>query len=716
MDLNDLIIDNNADLARYTVLGEQLPIFPVNGNINDKRYKAPLTRNGFKDASTDDVRILTWWEQYPTAMLGLATGQCSGVYVIDVDVKNIDGFKSLEELQAELGQLPETFTVKTISGGMHLCYKTSEPIEIPCSANPKTGIDFRGDGGYIVYAESENSEGKRYEIVKNLPMADLPLNYVEFFQKKQKKEEAELNNGVIAEGGRNVVLTSLVGTFLGKGVTGEQLLKLAHIMNKEICKPPLPDWEVDTIVESIGKRDRGYAHNAIGNGHRFANRHSENVKCVNGKGNTKTWYIWNGIKWVEDELAVTSEYAKDIALDLQVEAENLPNDTDENIVKSLYGLAKKTQDNPHKTLTMACSDPQIAISKSAFDTHDFILPCLNGIIDLNTGEFLEHDPKLFYTKVANASFDLNASSSEWEKYIKFFTNNNPEIEAFLARVYGGIGLIGDNPEQKAIFLLGKAKNGKSTMNDIMQGILIDYSDILRTEVLASRGTKDFRHDVADLKDARFIPTNEMPQNSKINSALFKSITGGDTNKGRQNYQDSTKFKVKGLISMTSNWEPQLDDGDEGIERRVIVYRNDTQVVKKDGDLSKKILANPDAVLLWLYKGRMDYLECVKKYNDGLIADSLDTPQSIIDMTEGYLNRRNSFRAFLIDECEITKEPKDRIQASDFYNKYYMYVMSKEYNPKDMIGEKTLFEILANNFAKVESNGKSFYQGVKFKEK
>jgi len=716
--LDDLIIKNNAELAKWTNTCDQLPIFPVCGEITNKRYKAPLTQNGFKDASLEDVRILTWWEQNPTAMLGLATGQKSGIVAIDVDVKNVNGLISLSKLQEELGVLPQTFTVKTITGGLHICFKAPQDIEIPCSANQNTGIDFRGDGGYIVYAGSENSEGQAYEVIDKSPMVELPQEYIEFFQAKQKTKNEntiQLSDGIIAEGGRNTSLTSLVGTLLGKGVTGDKLQKAAHALNREICHPPLPDWEVDTIYESIGSRDRGYNHSPIGNGLRFADRHSNNVKCIN-KGNSKIWMIWNEAKWGEDELAVTSEYAKAIAIDLQAEAEKLPDTVNENIRNSLYALAKKTQETPHKTLAMACSDPKIAISKSAFDTHDFILPCRDGVINLNTGEFSEHDPKLLYTKIANASFDLSAQCNEWEKFIKFFTNNDPEIEAFLARIYGGLGLVGDNPEQKAIFLLGRAKNGKSTMNDIMQGILEDYSDVLRTEVLASRSTKDFRHDVADLINARFIAVNEMPQNARINAALFKAITGGDTNKGRQNYERSEKFKVKGFISMTSNWEPQLDDGDEGIERRVIVYRNDTQVVKKDGELAKKILANPDAVLLWLYKGRMDYLECVKKYNDGLLLDSLNTPHSIIDMTEGYLNRRNSFRAFLIDECNVTNNSKDRIQASEFYNKYHMYVMGKEFNPRDMIGEKTFYEILANNFSKIESNGKSYYQGIKFKDK
>ena len=254
--IEDLIIKNNYEGAICAGVYEGLPIFPVESDTLSKRYKAPLTRAGFKDASSIPEQIEQWWTQNPNAMVGLATGQKSGIVAIDVDIKKVDGISSLKDLEEKLGKLPETFTVKTITGGLHLCFKAPEDREIPCSANGKTGIDFRGDGGYIVYADSENSEGKRYEIIKPLPMAELPQSYIEFFQTKQAKETAELKDGLIPEGGRNDGLTSLVGTFLNKGVTGGHLYKLAHMMNQQICSPPLPDWEVDNIVESIGKRDR----------------------------------------------------------------------------------------------------------------------------------------------------------------------------------------------------------------------------------------------------------------------------------------------------------------------------------------------------------------------------------------------------------------------------------------------------------------------------
>jgi len=713
MDLNDLIINNNADLARYTALGEQLPIFPVNGDINDKRYKAPLTRNGFKDASTDDVRILTWWEQHPTAMLGLTTGSASGIAVVDIDLKgDINGFESVKNLEKELGELPGTFETRTPSGGAHKYFKIPDGVSIPCTQNQKLALDLRADSGYVIYAESKNTDGQEYAITKQLPMAELPKNWIEFFQSGKAKNDATLTDGNIAEGGRNVALTSLVGTFLGKGVTGEKLLKLTHMMNKEMCKPPLADWEVDIIVESIGKRDRGYAHNAIGNGHRFADRHAENVKCVNGKGNSKTWYLWDETKWIEDTLAVTNELCKNIAIDLEVEAENLPKGTDEKIVKSLYGLAKKTQDNPHKILTMACSDPRIAVKREDLDNHDHLAPCLNGVIDLNTGEFFNHKPELLYTKQFKANFNPDAVNPLWNDFIKFLTNGDKEIEAFFARLFGGLALIGGNPEQIMLLILGKGSNGKTTLNEIFRFIMADYSDTLRKEVLCSKSQKDYRHDLADLKSARFITVTEPMQNFEINGAFVKEITGSDTIKGRQNYESSETFQCKGLISLASNWEPSLYNGDEGLERRFIVYRHNAVISanEKDPNLVKKICAEPDGVLAWLYRGRMDYLKNVKLQEQGKLENALNPPQIIKDMTEDFINRQDPFKAFIQSECIEGLDFK--IQAEPFFNAFATYcLMSGEKHPT----QKRFYEIASNKYNKTTINGCVHYIGVKLKK-
>src|SRR5712692_5894092 len=79
------------------------PIFPLYGKI-------PLKNShGHRDATTDLDQIEQWWSQHPTANIGLATGEVSGVLVVDMDPRH-GGYESYKRLQAEHEPFPQTRT------------------------------------------------------------------------------------------------------------------------------------------------------------------------------------------------------------------------------------------------------------------------------------------------------------------------------------------------------------------------------------------------------------------------------------------------------------------------------------------------------------------------------------------------------------------------------------------------------------------------------
>ncbi|MGZ6280138.1 MAG: bifunctional DNA primase/polymerase [Ktedonobacteraceae bacterium] len=55
------------------------PVFPLHNKIPFKDSQ------GYKDATTDEQQIQKWWTLHPTANIGLATGEKSGVIVLDID-------------------------------------------------------------------------------------------------------------------------------------------------------------------------------------------------------------------------------------------------------------------------------------------------------------------------------------------------------------------------------------------------------------------------------------------------------------------------------------------------------------------------------------------------------------------------------------------------------------------------------------------------------
>ena len=124
--------------------------------------KHPRTPNGVKDATIDRKTIKAWWNRWPDANIGIATGRVSDIFVLDVD--GGVGKASLKELKAKHGRLPKTVTVKT-GRGRHLYFRRDGARVGNSVGKVGKGIDVRGDGGYIVAAGSVHVSGANYRFV-----------------------------------------------------------------------------------------------------------------------------------------------------------------------------------------------------------------------------------------------------------------------------------------------------------------------------------------------------------------------------------------------------------------------------------------------------------------------------------------------------------------------------------------------------------------------
>src|SRR5262249_21150457 len=80
--------------------------------------KLPLIPAWQKVASDDADIIAAWHERWPKANIGVATGDASGVAVLDLDVKDKrSGFDDLEALTKAGKALPPCPVALTPSGG-----------------------------------------------------------------------------------------------------------------------------------------------------------------------------------------------------------------------------------------------------------------------------------------------------------------------------------------------------------------------------------------------------------------------------------------------------------------------------------------------------------------------------------------------------------------------------------------------------------------------
>jgi putative DNA primase/helicase len=84
-------------------------------------------------------------------------------------------------------------------------------------------------------------------------------------------------------------------------------------------------------------------------------------------------------------------------------------------------------------LTLAATEPEIAITPDRLDAHPYLLNCRNGIVDLHTGELLAHDPALLLTKMAGAPYEPNADGTG---FTGFLERIQPRGERFSSSLLG----------------------------------------------------------------------------------------------------------------------------------------------------------------------------------------------------------------------------------------------------------------------------------------
>jgi putative DNA primase/helicase len=125
------------------------------------RWDAELLPNGARSATTNPDVIRRWWDRWPTANLGIATGSASGVLVLDVDGET--GAASLRTLEAKHGPLPRTTEAVTGSGGRHILFAYPGHHSSNTAGLLAPGLDIRCCGGLIVAAPSPHVSGHCYQ-------------------------------------------------------------------------------------------------------------------------------------------------------------------------------------------------------------------------------------------------------------------------------------------------------------------------------------------------------------------------------------------------------------------------------------------------------------------------------------------------------------------------------------------------------------------------
>jgi hypothetical protein len=123
-----------------------------------------------------------------------------------------------------------------------------------------SGLDVRGDGGYIVVPPSWHRSGRIYEWEASTHPDEVPLPPAPAWLVERATASgaapsppASPLDDTIPEGRRNDALTSLAGSMRRRGMTSEEIQPALAAVNARRCTPPLAHAELWRIAASVGR-------------------------------------------------------------------------------------------------------------------------------------------------------------------------------------------------------------------------------------------------------------------------------------------------------------------------------------------------------------------------------------------------------------------------------------------------------------------------------
>ena len=254
-------------------------------------------------------------------------------------------------------------------------------------------------------------------------------------------------------------------------------------------------------------------------------------------------------------------------------------------------------------MTIAGTDPSVLVSPLELDsqTDDLCTPA--GIVNLQTGDL----------RPANRRKDINTRQTAvapaamptplWDQFLKDVIQDEDRI-GYLQELFGA-SLFGDSRFHVLPVFVGVGANGKSTILDVISGILGDYSATMPENFLLDTSSSSHPTEIARLRGVRFAMASETRPDGKFNESRVKMLTGGDTLSARFMNQNFFDFKPTHTLFLAVNHLPAVKSGGDGFWRRLrkIDFNVTIPVDKRKENMADMLVrAEGAGILQWMIEG------------------------------------------------------------------------------------------------------------------
>lgn len=647
--------------------------------------------------------------QNHTGNLGVICGETSNrLFVVDID-------GDIPE------NLPDTPTVITGSGGLHLYYRLPDGITLTKGnkvSHIADKVDIRWTRGQVVTPGSIHPEtGNMYRWMPgkspdDIAIAEAPEWIVTTLQSppeppaesdtNEPRSMSDQGRAKLIQSSADEVRNAMPGTrnhtLNAKAYTLGGIPDISDEEIRQALVPAaldagLPESEAEITIESgiragrmaplpvatpMAIQDATISVDSVeafqlqrctdvSNGIRFEGKNTGTIMHSDSMG----WLCWDGKRFAIDSKGAR-QAAKEISEEITDEIKPLAEKMDlrdreatdlfQKCVELLNKWAKTSASTKgiDNILKEAKTTPGINANAREFDTDPWLLNCQNGTIDLRTGELLSHTPEHGITKLAPIDYNPDAVCPRWDQFLLEIFEGDLEIVEYVRRALG-YSLSGDTSWQVWFLLHGNGENGKSRFVEVLRTVLgLDYCHEIDPEELCQQQWSKHSTERAALRGSRYLTSEETDEGRQLAESFIKALTGQGKLRARFMRQDSFEFQPVCKLWLSTNNKPVVKDSTHGFWRRVRLIPFNACFAdspNKDPNLSDKLKAEAPGILTQLVK----YAKIAHVDGEGEI------PDGMLAACEKYRGDSDLLGAFLDEHTE--EDPYGSVLKRDLYQRY-----------------------------------------------
>jgi putative DNA primase/helicase len=377
------------------------------------------------------------------------------------------------------------------------------------------------------------------------------------------------------------------------------------------------------------------------------------------------WLAWDGRVWTEVHEVTVLEAVRQWAVDHFADAANRLKQNESDAAYDVEGWRGLLSASRAKSV-LSLARGIVERRASDFDADPDLLNTPDGVVRLDTGEVLQHDPELLCTKITSGSYRPGFTHPDWDRALEVLP---PDVMQWFA-IRVGQSITGHTtPDGVVPIMKGGGENGKGLlMTDGILPAFGGYAAPASPKLFAS-AKNEHSTERAELRGQRLVIAEELTEGRSIDVTALKQIADVGEITARRTHKDNMRFTASHSIFATTNYTPVINETDHGTWRRLalvvfpytfvkpgVPITNPDYERRGDPTLKGRIKGNKtgqhDAAVTWAVEGAILWYRNLSAIEDGTCDTSvLLPPEQVAEDTLAWRKESDRILAFWT-ECLV----------------------------------------------------------------